>query len=116
MMNGMFTDRVKKVMQIAREESVRLGNDYVGTEHLLLGLIKEGDGVAVAVMRSMGVDLDDLTASIEKTITSTGGMMTIGQMLPFTPRAKKVLEIAANEARSMSRTNISERNICSLRS
>ncbi|MFP4164424.1 MAG: ATP-dependent Clp protease ATP-binding subunit [Chitinispirillaceae bacterium] len=102
MMNGMFTDRVKKVMQIAREESVRLGNDYVGTEHLLLGLIKEGDGVAVAVMRSMGVDLDELTTNIEKTITSTGGMMTIGQMLPFTPRAKKVLEIAANEARSMS--------------
>ncbi len=101
-MNGMFTDRVKKVMQIAREESVRLGNDYVGTEHLLLGLIKEGDGVAVAVMRSMGVDLEELTTSIEKTITSTGGMMTIGQMLPFTPRAKKVLEIAANEARSMS--------------
>jgi ATP-dependent Clp protease ATP-binding subunit ClpC len=98
----MFTDRVKKVMQIAREESVRLGNDYVGTEHLLLGLVKEGDGVAVAVLRSMGVDLDELTATIEKAITSTGGMMTIGQMLPFTPRAKKVLEIAANEARSMS--------------
>jgi len=101
-MNGMFTDRVKKVMQIAREESVRLGNDYVGTEHLLLGLVKEGDGVAVAVMRSMGVDLDELSSNIEKTITSTGGMMTIGQMLPFTPRAKKVLEIAANEARAMS--------------
>jgi ATP-dependent Clp protease ATP-binding subunit ClpC len=101
-MNGMFTDRVKKVMQIAREESVRLGNDYVGTEHLLLGLIKEGDGVAVAVMRGMGVDVDDLTASIERTVTSAGGMMTVGQMLPFTPRAKKVLEIAATEARSMS--------------
>jgi ATP-dependent Clp protease ATP-binding subunit ClpC len=101
-MNGMFTDRVKKVMQIAREESVRLGNDYVGTEHLLLGLIKEGDGVAVAVMRGMGVDLEDVTANIEKTITSVGGMMMVGQMLPFTPRAKKVLEIAANEARSMS--------------
>ena len=102
MINGMFTDRVKKVMQIAREEAVRLGNDYVGTEHLLLGLIKEGDGVAVAVLRSMGIDLDELAANIEKAITSTGGMMTIGQMLPFTPRAKKVLEIAANEARSMS--------------
>ncbi|MBN2036530.1 MAG: ATP-dependent Clp protease ATP-binding subunit [Chitinispirillaceae bacterium] len=102
MMNGMFTDRVKKVMQIAREESIRLGNDYVGTEHLLLGLIKEGDGVAVAVMRSMGIDLEELSTTIEKTITSSGGMMTIGQMLPFTPRAKKVLEIAANEARSMS--------------
>ncbi len=102
MMNGMFTDRVKKVMQIAREESVRLGNDYVGTEHLLLGLIKEGDGVAIAVLRSMGVDLEVLSANIEKAITSAGGMVTIGQMLPFTPRAKKVLEIAANEARSMS--------------
>ncbi|HEX7509758.1 MAG TPA: ATP-dependent Clp protease ATP-binding subunit, partial [Chitinivibrionales bacterium] len=102
MVNGMFTDRVKKVMQIAREEAVRLGNDYVGTEHLLLGLIKEGDGVAVAVLRSMNIDLEELSANIEKTITSTGGMMTIGQMLPFTPRAKKVLEIAANEARSMS--------------
>ncbi|MCL2182241.1 MAG: ATP-dependent Clp protease ATP-binding subunit [Chitinispirillia bacterium] len=101
-MNGMFTDRVKKVMQIAREESVRLGNDYVGTEHLLLGLIKEGDGVAVAVMNGMGVDLDDLAMSIEKAVTSAGGMMTVGQMLPFTPRAKKVLELAANEARSMS--------------
>jgi ATP-dependent Clp protease ATP-binding subunit ClpC len=101
-MNGMFTDRVKKVMQIAREESVRLGNDYVGTEHLLLGLIKEGDGVAVAVMRGMGIDLEDLSDNIEKTITSVGGMMMVGQMLPFTPRAKKVLEIAANEARSMS--------------
>jgi ATP-dependent Clp protease ATP-binding subunit ClpC len=102
MMNGMFTDRVKKVMQIAREESVRLGNDYVGTEHLLLGLIKEGDGVAIAVLRSMGVDLEILSSNIEKAITSAGGMVTIGQMLPFTPRAKKVLEIAANEARSMS--------------
>ena len=101
-MNGMFTDRVKKVMQIAREESIRLGNDYVGTEHLLLGLIKEGDGVAVAVLRSMGVEMDELSTSIEKAITSAGGMMTIGQLLPFTPRAKKVLEIAANEARSMS--------------
>ncbi len=102
MMNGMFTDRVKKVMQIAREESVRLGNDYVGTEHLLLGLVKEGNGVAVAVLRSMGVNLDELSENIEKTITSAGGMMTIGQMLPFTPRAKKVLEIAATEARGMS--------------
>jgi ATP-dependent Clp protease ATP-binding subunit ClpC len=89
-------------MQIAREESVRLGNDYVGTEHLLLGLIKEGDGVAVAVMRGMGVDTDELAESIERTVTSAGGMMTISQMLPFTPRAKKVLELAANEARAMS--------------
>jgi len=99
--NGMFTDRVKKVMQLAREESVRLGNDYVGTEHLLLGLIREGEGVAIAVLKNMGVELDELAKEIESSISSSGGMMTIGQMIPFTPRAKKVLEIAAQEARSM---------------
>lgn len=100
-MNGMFTDRVKKVMQLAREESVRLGNDYVGTEHLLLGLIREGEGVAIAVLKNMGVELDELAKEIENSINSSGGMMTIGQMIPFTPRAKKVLEIAAQEARAM---------------
>jgi len=66
MINGMFTDRVKKVMQIAREESVRLGNDYVGTDICCLGLIKEGDGVAVAVLRGMNIDLEELSATIEK--------------------------------------------------
>jgi len=110
-MNGMFTDRVKKVMQLAREESVRLGNDYVGTEHLLLGLIREGDGVAIAVLRNLTVDLDELARSIEKSITSSGGMMTIGQMIPFTPRAKKVLEIAAQEARAMTHKYIGTEHI-----
>jgi ATP-dependent Clp protease ATP-binding subunit ClpC len=100
-MNGMFTDRVKKVMQFAREESMRLGNDYVGTEHLLLGLIREGEGVAIAVMKNMGLDLEELAKVIERAITATGGMMTIGQMIPFTPRAKRVLEVAAQEARAM---------------
>ncbi len=100
-MNGMFTDRVKKVMQLAREESVRLGNDYVGTEHLLLGLIREGEGVAIVVLKNLGVELEELSKNIEKSITTSGGMMTIGQMIPFTPRAKKVLEIAAQEARSL---------------
>ncbi|MFH0918944.1 MAG: ATP-dependent Clp protease ATP-binding subunit [Fibrobacterota bacterium] len=101
-MNGMFTERVKKVMQLAREEAVRLGNDYVGTEHLLLGLIREGDGVAVAVLQSLNVDLNELMKTVEKSVSSSGGMMTLGQMLPFTPRAKKVLETAAQEARTMS--------------
>jgi ATP-dependent Clp protease ATP-binding subunit ClpC len=101
-MDGMFTDRVKKVMQISREESVRLGNDYVGTEHLLIGIIKEGDGVAVAILKSLKVDINAISKDIEESLKSTGGMMTIGQMLPFTPRAKKVLENAAVEARNMS--------------
>jgi ATP-dependent Clp protease ATP-binding subunit ClpC len=97
----MFTDRVKKVMQLAREESVRLGNDYVGTEHLLLGLIREGEGVAIAVLKNLSVDLEELSRDIERSINTSGGMMTIGQMIPFTPRAKKVLEVAAQEARTM---------------
>ncbi len=101
-MNGMFTDRVKKVMQIAREESVRLGNDYVGTEHLLLGMVKEGDGVGITVLKNIGTDLETIVQNIEESITSSGGAMTIGQMLPFTPRAKKVLENASVEARNMS--------------
>jgi len=110
-MNGMFTDRVKKVMQLAREESVRLGNDYVGTEHLLLGLIREGDGVAIAVLKNLTVDLEELARNIEKSINTSGGMMTIGQMIPFTPRAKKVLEIAAQEARAMSHKYIGTEHI-----
>ena len=64
-MNGMFTDRVKKVMQLAREASVRFGNDYVGTEHLLLGLIHEGEGVAIVVLKNLGVELEELSKNIE---------------------------------------------------
>ena len=101
-MNGMFTDRVKKVMQLARDEAVRLGNDYVGTEHLLLGMLKEGDGVGITVLKQLGANIQDLTKKIEESITASGGMMTVGQMLPFTPRAKKVLENASTEARNMS--------------
>ena len=84
-MNGMFTDRVKKVLQIAREEAVRLGNDYVGTEHLLLGLVREGEGVAAAALKNLSVDIEELSRNIEKSIATSGGMLTLGQMLPFTP-------------------------------
>ena len=65
-MNHMFTDRVKKVLQYAREESSRLGHDYIGTEHLLLGLVKEGQGVAVAVLANLGIQLEALKKSIEE--------------------------------------------------
>lgn len=104
-MNNMFTDRVKKVLQYAREESVRLGDDYIGTEHLLLGLVKEGQGVAVAVLANMGIQLDALKKSIEDAVqTSSGGMMLTE--VPFTPMAKQVLEIAAQEAREMNNNYI----------
>ncbi|MFA6470613.1 MAG: ATP-dependent Clp protease ATP-binding subunit, partial [Candidatus Latescibacterota bacterium] len=104
-MNNMFTDRVKKVLQYAREESARLGHDYIGTEHLLLGLVKEGQGVAVAVLANMGIQLDALKKSIEDAVqTSSGGMMLTE--VPFTPMAKQVLEIAAQEAREMNNNYI----------
>ena len=99
-MNDMFTDRVKRVMQLAREESARLGHDYIGTEHFLLGIIRDGEGVAVNVLENLGLDLDEVRQSIEDATATVGGSMTIGQV-PFTPRAKQVLEIAAYEARAL---------------
>lgn len=104
-MNHMFTDRVKKVLQYSREESARLGHDYIGTEHLLLGLVKEGQGVAVAVLANMGIQLDALKKSIEDAVqTSSSGMMLTE--VPFTPMAKQVLEIASQEAREMNNNYI----------
>ncbi|MBN1290455.1 MAG: ATP-dependent Clp protease ATP-binding subunit [Candidatus Latescibacteria bacterium] len=104
-MNNMFTDRVKKVLQFSREESARLGHDYIGTEHLLLGLVKEGQGVAVAVMSNMGIQLDALKRSIEDAVQTSSGAMVLSEV-PFTPMAKQVLEIAAQEAREMNNNYI----------
>jgi len=99
-MNNMFTDRVKKVLQYSREESARLGHDYIGTEHLLLGLVKEGQGVAVAVLANLGIQLDMLKKSIEDAVQTSSSSMVLSDV-PFTPMAKQVLEIAAQEAREM---------------
>jgi len=104
-MNNMFTDRVKKVLQFAREESSRLGHDYIGTEHLLLGLVKEGQGVAVAVLSNMGIQLDALKKSIEDAVQTSSNAMMLSDV-PFTPMAKQVLEIAAQEAREMNNNYI----------
>ncbi len=105
MMNNMFTDRVKKVLQYSREESARLGHDYIGTEHLLLGLVKEGQGVAVAVLANLGIQLDSLKKSIEDAVQSSSASMVLSEA-PFTPMAKQVLEIAAQEAREMNNNYI----------
>jgi ATP-dependent Clp protease ATP-binding subunit ClpC len=99
-MNNMFTDGVKRVMQYAREESARLGHNYIGTEHLLLGIIKEGKGKAVTVLTNLGLNLETVKQSVEDYVATSGGTMTIGEV-PFTPRAKQILEVAANEAKEM---------------
>jgi ATP-dependent Clp protease ATP-binding subunit ClpC len=99
-MNNMFSDRVKRVMQLAREEAARLGHNYIGTEHLLLGIIREGKGSATTVLQNLGLNLENIKQSIDDYVASSGGSMTMGEV-PFTPRAKQILEIAANEAKEM---------------
>ena len=99
-MNNMFTDGVKRVMQLAREESARLGHNYIGTEHLLLGIIKDAKGKAVTVLTNLGLSLETVKQSIEDYVATSGGTMTIGEV-PFTPRAKQILEVAASEAKEM---------------
>lgn len=100
-MNGFnFTERVRKCLSLAREESVRLKHEYVGTEHILLGLIAEGEGVAAAVMTNLHVDLEQMRDTVDATV-KRGRATTTGPDLPYTSRAKKVLELAMREARDM---------------
>lgn len=95
-----FTERARKVIILAREEAIRLGHNFVGTEHLLLGLIREGDGLAIAILKKLNANLAALKAEVEK-IVSIGSEVSHGGEIPFTPQAKKVLEYAISEARSM---------------
>src|SRR5205814_10172048 len=99
-MNGYnFTERVRKVLAMAREEAERLRHEYVGTEHILLGLIREGEGVAAAVLQNLSVDLDEIQQKIEDTVKKGKAAAATGPDLPYTSRAKKVLELAMAEAR-----------------
>jgi ATP-dependent Clp protease ATP-binding subunit ClpC len=95
-----FTDGVKRVMQLAREESARLGHNCIGTEHLLLGIIKDAKGKAVTILTNLGLNLETVRQSIEDSVATSGGTMTIGEV-PFTTRAKHILEVAADEAKEM---------------
>jgi ATP-dependent Clp protease ATP-binding subunit ClpC len=99
-MHDKFTERVRKVIYLAREEAARLQHDYIGTEHLLLGVIREGEGIAATVLNNLGLDLDRIRQEVESMVSTSGGTMTIGE-IPFTPRAKRVLELAVEEARSL---------------
>ena len=106
-MNGYnFTERVRKVLAMAREEAARLHHEYVGTEHILLGLIREGEGVAAAVLQNLNVDLDDVTQKIEDTVKKGKAAQATGPDLPYTSRAKKVLELAMAEARDLNHSYV----------
>ncbi|GHT13049.1 ATP-dependent Clp protease ATP-binding protein [Planctomycetales bacterium] len=95
-----FTDRARKVMQLANQEAQRFNHEYVGTEHLLLGLIKEGSGVAANVLKNLDIDLRKIRHEVEKVVKSGPDTVTMGR-LPQTPRAKKVLEYSMEEARNL---------------
>jgi ATP-dependent Clp protease ATP-binding subunit ClpC len=107
MMNGYnFTERVRKVLAMAREEAARLHHEYVGTEHILLGLIREGEGVAATVLQNLSVELDDIQQKIEETVKKGKAGQTTGPDLPYTSRAKKVLELAMSEARELNHSYV----------
>ena len=95
-----FTERAKKVIFLAREEARRLDHDYLGTEHILLGLIREGEGIGAAALQNLAIDLAQVRVEVEKAVGRGGGTLFLGQ-IPFTPRAKKVLELAVTEARNL---------------
>jgi ATP-dependent Clp protease ATP-binding subunit ClpC len=97
-----FTDRARKVMQLANQEAQRFNHEYIGTEHILLGLVKEGSGVAANVLKNLDIDLRRIRLEVEKIVQTGPGseMVTMGK-LPQTPRAKKVIEYSIEEARNL---------------
>lgn len=105
-----FTDRARKVMALANQEAQRFNHEYIGTEHILLGLVKEGSGVAANVLKNMDIDLKKLRLGIEKLVKSGPDMVTMGK-LPQTPRAKKVIEHAIEEARALNHNYVGTEHI-----
>ena len=95
-----FTERARKVIILAKEEARRFNHDYIGSEHILLGLIREGEGVAAAVLQKMGLSLENIRLEVEKLVQPGPATQIMGD-IPFTPRAKKALELAAEEARAL---------------
>ncbi len=100
-----FTPRAQQVLALARKEADRFNHNFVGTEHLLLGLIKLGQGVAVNVLQKMGLDLETVRMEVEKQVGTGPDQKMIGN-IPYTPRVKKVLALAAKEAKALNHTYV----------
>jgi four helix bundle protein len=105
-----FTDRARKVMALANQEAQRFNHEYIGTEHILLGLVKEGSGVGATVLKNLGANLPTLRAEVEKLVRSGPDMITAGK-LPQTPRAKRVIEYAIEEARALNHNYVGTEHI-----
>ena len=105
-----FTDRARKVMALANQEAQRFNHEFIGTEHILLGLVKEGSGVGATVLKNLDVDIKKLRLEVEKMVKSGPDMVTMGK-LPQTPRAKKVIEYAVEEARSLNHNYVGTEHI-----
>jgi ATP-dependent Clp protease ATP-binding subunit ClpC len=104
-MNYNFSDQVRKVLGMAREEAIRLHHDYVGTEHILLGVIRESDGIAAAVLAHLSVRPEQVKERIEESVRRGTAITTLGE-LPYTSRAKKVLEFSMAEARELDHSHV----------
>src|SRR4051794_13136855 len=105
-----FTDRARKVMQVANQEAQRLNHEYIGTEHILLGLVKEGSGVAANVLKNLDIDLRKIRLEVEKLVLASLEVGTPGK-LPQTPRAKKVIEYSIEEARNLNHNYVGTEHI-----
>jgi hypothetical protein len=104
-----FTERARKVLRLAQEEAQRFNHNYIGTEHLLLGLVREGEGVAAKVLNNLGVELSNVRSSVEL-IIGRGDRIVLGE-IGLTPRAKKVIELAVDEARRLNHHYIGTEHI-----
>src|ERR1700727_3071355 len=105
-----FTPRAQQVLALARKEADRFNHNYVGTEHLLLGLIKLGQGVAVNVLQKMGLDLETVRMEVEKHVGSHPETKMVGN-IPYTPRVKKVLALAGKEAKALNHSYVGTEHI-----
>ena len=104
-----FTDRARRVVVLAQEEARMLNHNYIGTEHILLGLIHEGEGVAAKALESLGISLDAVRQQVEEIIGQ--GQQAPSGHIPFTPRAKKVLELSLREALQLGHNYIGTEHI-----
>jgi len=105
-----FTDRARKVMQLANQEAQRLNHEYIGTDHILLGLVKEGAGVAANVLKNLNIDLNRIRLEVEKIVQSGPEQVVVGK-LPITPRAKQAIEFSIEEARLLNHNYVGTEHI-----